>query len=253
MDDTDSGASGFTPPQSEPSPERMAELDANLAAVRREVADAASAVGRDPGDVDLLVVTKTWPTADVIALSRLGVACVGENRVQELAAKRLAAGGEARGVRWHLIGALQTNKAAAAARCADVIESVDRERLVVALERAARRLGRTVACMVQVSLDAAGTVGRSGVRPESAAALANRIASSRDLQLVGVMGIAPQDGDARAAFERLAEVAAVTRRDHPGARTISAGMSSDFRDAIGAGATQVRIGTAVLGHREYLR
>jgi len=230
--------------------DRRRHLRLNLESVRRRVAEAAIRAGRSPEQVDLLVVTKTWPASDVLLLSELGQRSVAENRVQELVRKRAIVGGG--GLRWHLIGGLQSNKAATAARAADVIETVDRESLVEALAHAAGRLGRVLDCLMQVSLDADPIPGRSGVRPEQAQRLADLIASRSSLRLGGVMGVGPRSGDPREAFDRLAAVAAAVRRGHPGARTISAGMSSDYVQAIEAGATQVRIGTAVLGDRPRL-
>ncbi len=233
------------------SDERRAELAQNLADVSSEIAAAAVAANRDPADVSLVVVTKHWPAADVAALAALGVSQVGENRVQELTAKRAALPPLA--LRWHLIGGLQTNKVKPALLGADVIESVDRTKLVKALEKAAAQLGRSVNCLVQVSLDPQPTPGRGGVAPQDAQRLADLIAEGSCLRLCGVMGVAPNGGEALPAFEQLASVSAQIRRLHPQATVISAGMSSDFRAAIAAGATHVRIGTAVLGNRQTLR
>lgn len=249
-------------PESDQSPfsderraERSDELARNLADVRSEIAAAAIAANRDPASVSLVVVTKHWPAADVAALAALGVSQVGENRVQELTAKRtaLAPLTSCQSLSWHLIGALQTNKAKAALLAADVIESVDRVKLVTALEQAAAQQDCSVDCLVQVSLDPEPTAGRAGVAPRDAGQLTDLIASGDRLRLRGVMGVAPNGGDARAAFEKLASISAEVQRNHPAATDISAGMSSDFREAIAAGATHVRIGTAVLGNRQTLR
>lgn len=235
--------------------ERRDELAGNLAAVHADIDAAAAAAGRDPADVTLIVVTKLWPASDVAALAELGVSEVGENRVQELTTKRalLPASPATARLRWHLIGALQTNKAKAAVLAADVIESVDRPKLVQALRAAADKTGRSVDCLIQVSLDPEPTPGRAGVAPDRVAALAQLVAASPQLRLGGVMGVAPNGGDAVAAFGLLARVAAELRSDYPQARVMSAGMSSDFPAAIAAGATHVRIGTAVLGRRRTLR
>lgn len=245
---TDPGVEREVPP-GDPAGRRH-RLRLNLESVRRRVAEAATRAGRRPEQVELLVVTKMWPASDVLLLWELGQRSVAENRVQELVHKKATVGEV--GLRWHLIGGLQTNKAAAAAEAADVVESVDRESLVEALANAAGRFGRVVDCLMQVSLDEHPIPGRSGVRPEQAQRLADLIASRPSLRLRGVMGIGPRPGDAREAFDRLATVAAVVRQGHPEARTISAGMSSDYVTAIEAGATQVRIGTAVLGDRPRL-
>lgn len=233
------------------SDERRNELADNLAGVHRDIAAAAVAANRDPASVSLVVVTKHWPASDVAALAALGVSDVGENRVQELTAKRAVLPSVA--LRWHLIGSLQTNKVRPAMLAADVIESVDRVKLVTVLERAAAQLDRSVDCLIQVSLDPEPMPGRGGVAPEDAPRLADLIATGNRLRLRGVMGVAPNGGEAGPAFERLRSVSARIRCGHPKATIISAGMSSDFAEAIAAGATHVRIGTAVLGNRRTLR
>jgi len=226
---------------------RRAELDANLGAVRERIAAAARAAGRTPGDVTLIAVTKTFPASDVALLAALGVADVGENRAQEAAAKHAEVGGPPR---WHFVGTLQRNKAALVASFADVVHSVDRAELVAALDHAAASLDRTAApldVLVQVSLD--DSPGRGGARLDDVGALADRVAASPHLRLRGVMAVAPLDADPAAAFGKLADKAAQIRSDHPGATWISAGMSGDLEAAIAAGATHVRIGTALLGRR----
>jgi PLP dependent protein len=260
---------------------RRAELAANLDAARAAIAEACRQAGRAPEEVTLIVVTKTWPEEDVRLLAGLGVRDVGENRDQE-------ASGKARACRdldlsWHFLGQLQTNKCRSVVRYADVVHSVDRTRLVRALSAAAVAAGREISCLVQVNLDppdqvvgpgvgrvrddsGAAAQGRGGAAPEAVARLADVIAEAPGLRLGGLMAVAPppgpsgsagdagQDADGpRAAFERLAALAADLRERHPPARVISAGMSGDFRHAIAAGATHVRLGTAVLGARPILR
>lgn len=237
------------------SGEREVELRANLRSVNEQIAEAARAAGVRSRDIGLVVVTKTWPAADAIALARLGVKAVAENRAQELIAKRRDVGGRRHeaALQWHFVGRLQTNKAFAVARVADLIESVDREDVIAALAKGAERLARDVRCLLQVSLDWTPSSVRSGVPPEQALALADLIGITPRLRLAGVMGIAPHGTDPRPAFDRLVEIGAAVRAHHPGARIVSAGMSHDFVAAIHAGATQVRIGTAVLGDRGRLR
>ena len=138
---------------------RADEIEAGLAAVRRRVAGACGEVDRDPGDVRLVVVTKFFPASDVRILADLGVTDVGENRHQEAEAK--AAECADLGLRWHFIGGLQSNKAAAVARYADVVESVDRAKLVRRLDEGAQDRPQPVDCLLQVSLDAPGSAGRA--------------------------------------------------------------------------------------------
>jgi pyridoxal phosphate enzyme (YggS family) len=230
------------------TPDRQAELAANLAEFRTRLDAACRQSGRAPDEVTLIAVTKTFPASDVRLLAGLGVTDVGENRDQEAAPKHTECADFT--LRWHFVGALQRNKARSVARYADVVHSVDRERLVAALSDAAVAAGRTVTALVQVSLDPpAAAAGRSGTDVSEVGGLADRIADAPGLTLGGVMGIAPPDGDAGRAFGRLATVAADLRRDHPQATVVSAGMSGDFEAALGHGATHLRIGTALLGRR----
>lgn len=226
--------------------DRLAELEAALARVRERIAGACRAAGRDAGEVTLVAVSKTWPASDVLLLHRLGVADFGESYDQEAAAK--AASLAAAGVvpRWHFVGGLQRNKARSVASYATVVHSLDRPEVVDALGNAARREGRDVTGLVQVSLDADSA--RSGVAPEEAVRLADHVAAS-GLALGGVMCVAPLGGDARAAFARLREVSERIRASHPEATTISAGMTGDLADAIAEGSNCVRVGTALFGSR----
>ncbi|WP_106398519.1 YggS family pyridoxal phosphate-dependent enzyme [Actinocorallia populi] len=226
---------------------REEELAANLRDVRERVALACRQAGRDPGEVTLVAVTKTFPASDVRLLSGLGVTDVGENRDQEAAPKAAACGDLP--LVWHFVGALQTNKVASVVRYAKFVHSVDRPRLVEAISREAVKQGREVTCLVQVSLDPPGSSGRSGVEPEDLLALADRITTAPGLRLGGIMAVAPLGADPAPAFERLAGYAEKVRTVHSDAGIISAGMSGDLKEAIACGATHVRIGTALLGGR----
>lgn len=226
---------------------RRDELAARLAAVRGRIDRACADSGRSAEEITLVVVTKFFPASDVHLLADLGVTHVGENRHQEAVEK--AAECADLGLRWHFIGALQSNKAAAVAGCASVVQSVDRAKLVSGLSRGAREHDKTLDCLVQVSLDPPGATGRSGAAAEEVPALVERIAEAANLSLRGVMGVAPLGGDARAAFERLGELASAVRRIEPQATWVSAGMSGDLEEAIHAGATHLRVGSAVLGPR----
>ena len=229
---------------------RRGEIRAGLSAVRARIAAACQAAGRSPADVTLIAITKTRPASDIRLLSELGVTDVGENRAQEAAAK--AAECAALGLRltWHFVGQLQVNKAASVASYADVIHSVDRLRLVSALGSRAEAAGRCITCLVQVSLD--GDPDRGGVAADQIGQIdqiADAIASAGSLALGGVMAVAPLGVPPAAAFAKLGEVSRNIRSAHPGAVMISAGMSGDLEQAIEAGATHVRVGTALLGGR----
>jgi hypothetical protein len=225
--------------------ERRTELAANLADVLDRINSACSAAGRDPAALTLVAVTKTRPASDVRLLAGLGVADVGENRDQEAAPKAAACGDLP--LTWHFIGQLQSNKASSVARYADVVHSVDRPRLVRALGAAATAAGRELTCLVQVSLD--GDPERGGVPVADTPALAELIESAGGLRLGGVMAVAPLGREPAAAFATLRKCSDSVRLVRPGASIVSAGMSGDLEQAVAAGATHLRIGTALLGAR----
>lgn len=231
-------------------------LQQRLERVRAGVAEAATSAGRDPAEVTTIVVTKFQPPELVEALARLGVRDFGESRHPEARDKAAALAGSAlheaatpaSAPTWHFIGQLQTKKARQIARYADVVHSVDRAALIDALSTAERH----PAVFLQIDLadrtDPRGVVGRGGADPADAAQLTEHILAA-GLRLAGVMAVAPQDADPRAAFDRLREVSDRVRRIAPVATAISAGMSGDFAAAIAAGATHLRIGTAITGPR----
>jgi PLP dependent protein len=237
-----------TQPASPADGVRRDEIAAGLAAVRSRIAAACQAAGRSAEDVTLIAITKTRPASDIRLLSELGVTDIGENRAQEAAAK--AASCAALGLRltWHFVGQLQVNKAASVISYADVIHSVDRLRLVSALGSRAMAAGRTVTCLVQVSLD--DDPARGGAAADQVLPVADAIAGQDGLILGGLMAVAPLGVPPAAAFATLAELSARVRSVHPAAVMISAGMSEDLEQAIEAGATHVRVGTALLGGRQ---
>lgn len=222
---------------------RREELAAGLAAVEERVAAACRDAGRPRSDVRLVAVSKTWPGSDVGLLRELGVLDFGENKDQEAAAKAE----QVPGVRWHFLGRLQTNKAGSVASYAATVHSLDRSRLAQALSAGAQRAGRTLDVLVQVSLD--GDPARGGAVPKDVAALAARAAGLPGLRLSGLMALAPLGEDPARAFGRLRELSQALRAEHPDAAAVSAGMSSDLEAAIAAGATLLRVGTALFGHR----
>jgi PLP dependent protein len=196
--------------------------------------------------VVLVAVTKTRPASDVALLHELGVRDVGESKDQEAAAKVEQLAGLA-DLRWHFVGRLQRNKARSVAGYATAVHSVDRGRLLTALSEGAVRADRELDVLLQVSLD--GDPGRAGVLAADLPALADLAAGAPGLRLAGLMAVAPLGADPEPAFTRLAELSADLLTRHPQARWISAGMSGDLEAAVSAGATHVRIGSALLGRR----
>ncbi|MCC9312103.1 YggS family pyridoxal phosphate-dependent enzyme [Kitasatospora sp. RB6PN24] len=234
---------------------RLEQLRAGLAAVERRIDAACAAAGRPRSEVTLVVVTKTYPASDTRLLASLGVRHVAENRDQDAAPK--AADCADLPLTWHFVGQLQTNKVRSVVRYAHHVHSVDRSRLVSALSEAVLKAERPeLGCLVQVAFDGGTAQGRAGVPPEQVRELADLIADAPGLRLDGVMTVAPLTGpfadDPSAAFTRLAEISTAVREGHPAATMVSAGMSGDLEQAIAAGATHVRVGTAVLGARSPL-
>ncbi|MFJ3707583.1 MULTISPECIES: YggS family pyridoxal phosphate-dependent enzyme [unclassified Streptomyces] len=236
--------------------DRKRQLAANLARVEDRISSACASAGRDREEVTLIVVTKTYPASDVRLLSELGVRQVAENRDQDAAPKAAECADLV--LKWHFVGQLQTNKVRSVASYADMVQSVDRAKLVTALSTAAVRAGRELGCLIQVALDAeSGERGaRGGLAPDGVEELADQVAGAAGLRLDGLMTVAPLAGPyagrQQASFERLMEISSRLRAAHPAATMVSAGMSADLEEAVAAGATHVRVGTAVLGVRPRL-
>jgi uncharacterized pyridoxal phosphate-containing UPF0001 family protein len=254
-----------------PDDQRRAELVSTLGAVRARISQACATAGRDPHAVHVIAVTKTFPASDAAALAGIGVLDFGESRDQEAVAKvaetarLLTRAGTANGLgigtgigtgiaavsaapRWHFVGRLQSRKCRSVVGYASVVHSVDRPELVPKLAAAVDAAERApLEVFVQVSLD--GDPDRGGVPAAHLEALADAVAATTQLRLLGVMAVAPAGADPDAAFATLAEVALRLRQHHPDAKSISAGMSGDFESAVGNGATHVRVGSALLGRR----
>jgi PLP dependent protein len=230
---------------------RLKELSASLHQVHERIGSACRASGRSAEDISLIVVTKFFPGSDIEALCQLGVTDIGENREQEVSAKVAALPAEVRQrMHVHFIGQLQSNKVPSLASFVDTVHSVDRAKLVRALDRAATSAGRDVGALVQVSLSGEPSAGgRGGIPPDGVAELAASIAACEHLTLRGVMAVAPLGTDPGLAFAELATVARGVRADHPSATWISAGMSADLEAAVANGATHLRVGSAILGSR----
>ncbi len=226
---------------------RRDEIAANLAQVNEQIASACLEANRDVESVKLIVVTKTWPSSDIEILVELGITDVGENRDQDAKAKHQ----ELNHLRltWHAIGQIQTNKARSVATWADVVHSVDRPELVTALSRVTQTRVQPLGVLIQIDLDPTPTEKRGGIDPAQMLHIAEQISAADGLKLAGIMAVAPLRSDPDAAFAQLQRHALVLQQNYPEATTISAGMSQDFENAIKYGATHLRIGSLVLGHR----
>lgn len=227
---------------------RFLEIEQGLTRARERIRAACVAAARSE-QVDLIVVTKTHPRTDIDILYELGVRAVGENRDQEGREKSVEAPQD---LMWNMIGQIQSKKVNSITRWADVVQTLDRLDLIEPFSRAAQSLDKKLGVMIQVSLDPHSPAGRGGVQPDQVPILAEEIAQAAGLRLLGVMAVAPHPStgiDAGAAFGLLAQVSADLRSRFPEATEISAGMSDDLEEAIAHGATQVRLGSAILGGR----
>lgn len=225
-----------------------------LAAVRERIAAAAERAGRSAEEIELIGVSKRFPAADVVAAVRAGLRSIGESYMQEAVVKlpqvreALAAEGLA-APRFHFVGRLQRNKARDAARHFEVVQSVDRASLGQELDRRAQAAGRRLRILLQV--DVSGEAQKGGASPEQLPALLEAAGGWSHLDLEGLMAIPAAGPDPRAAFQRLRELRDGLQAEPagPGLRELSMGMSRDFEQAIEAGATIVRVGTAIFGTR----
>lgn len=214
----------------------------NMEHVRQRIAAAAHAAGRDPASVALVAVSKTHPAAAVEAALATGQLHFGENRVQEAAGKFPALRAAHPGLRLHIIGGLQTNKARDAVHLADVIETLDRPRLADAIATAIQQEGRSPDLLVQVNVG--DEPQKSGIPTAEADAFIEACQARFGSALTGLMCIPPAEGDPGPHFDWLAARAA-----RHGLAVVSMGMSGDFETAIAHGATHVRVGSAIFGHR----
>jgi PLP dependent protein len=218
------------------------EVAHNLAEVRRRIAAAAAEAGRDPAGIALVAVGKSQPPERIEAALQAGQRVFGENYVQEAAGRWPALRQRYPGVELHMIGGLQSNKAAEAVALFDVVQSVDRPKLARALAREMARLGRTPRLFVQVNTGEEPQ--KSGVAPGELEAFVRLCRGELGLAIEGLMAIPPEDEDMALHAALLAKLA----RRH-GMASVSIGMSGDFEAAIRFGATHVRVGTAIFGAR----
>lgn len=228
----------------------MTTISANLQAVRARIAAACAAAGRDPGDVRLLAVSKTWPAAAVRDAVAAGQRAFGENYAQEAVAKIGALADL--GLEWHFIGPLQSNKTRPVAEHFAWAHSV--ERLKIAERLSAQRPADLPPLQVCLQINVSGEASKSGCAPAEAPALAAAVARLPNLRLRGLMAIPEPTADERllrARFALLREILGTLNAGGMNLDTLSMGMSHDLEAAIAEGATIVRIGTAIFGERQY--
>jgi len=217
---------------------RKDEIAQNLQEVKERIQSAANSVNRDPNEIQLIVVTKTFPISDIEILRDLGELNFGENRDQE-------AGPKAQTIPaiWHFQGQIQSNKIKSICEWADVIHSISSEKEILKFAQSARKHQ----VFLQVSLD--GQVGRGGASPADLAQLADLVNESNNLDLMGLMAVAPLGVEPMKAFADLAQINQGFAGQFPNSKFLSAGMSGDFEAAIKNGATHIRVGSSILGSR----
>jgi PLP dependent protein len=224
-----------------------------LIAVEKRIAAAAERAGRNPLDVTLVTVTKNWPIPSVIEAVEAGARALGENRAREAAEKFAALGRKVNGrpVTWHFIGYLQTNKVKTIIELADLIHSVDRLDLAQEIDKRARAAGKIQPVLIEVNIG--GEESKAGVRPAAVSGLARAVVGLPNLQLRGLMTMAPVVEDpeeTRPLFAELREIQdELAATVEPGCRELSMGMTDDFEIAVEEGATIVRVGRAIMGAR----
>ncbi|HEX7071411.1 MAG TPA: YggS family pyridoxal phosphate-dependent enzyme [Rhodothermales bacterium] len=230
----------------------LSTISDRVQSIRERIAAAAERVGRDPGEITLVAISKTFPAEVVAEAHSAGVVDFGENRVQELAAKADALA-DTSGMRWHMVGHLQRNKAKEVVRLAHLFHALDSARLARELNARAEQAGRVLPCLVQVNTS--GEETKEGVGPEAVAALLDELATFPAIAVSGFMTVAaPADNpeQVRHEFRRLRGIRDRQRLAHPEMPLsfLSMGMSGDFEVAIEEGATHVRLGRILFGERD---
>jgi len=217
---------------------RKEEIAHNLQEVKERINAAAKSVNRDPTEINLIVVTKTFPISDIEILRELGESNFGENRDQEAGPKA-----ELISATWHFQGQIQSNKIKSICQWADVVHSISNEKEILKFGQSPRKHQ----VFLQVSLD--GQEGRGGASPAELSQLADLVNESNNLDLLGLMAVAPLGIEPMKAFADLAQINQGFVGQYPNSKFLSAGMSGDFETAIKYGATHIRVGSSILGSR----
>jgi len=226
---------------------RKDQILSNLESVKEKISAAAQAAGRSPSEITLIAVTKTFPVSDLEILYELGVRNFGENRDQEAAPKVSALPAD---ITWHFQGGIQSNKLKSISNWASVIHSVDKFKYAQMISQFS--VGKTKEIFIQVSLDTIPQ-SREGVDPADLMQLAEQIMSLPNLEVKGLMVVAPLDQPTEQAFVRLQQIQQKFIQLYPAASSLSSGMSGDYELAISLGATHVRIGSSILGNRSPIK
>ncbi|MGI9195168.1 MAG: YggS family pyridoxal phosphate-dependent enzyme [Candidatus Nanopelagicus sp.] len=222
---------------------RKQQIEENLNQIRKNIATAAAKSGRNPDEIKLIVVTKTFPISDLEILYSLGIREFGENRDQEASEKAEALPPD---INWHFQGGIQSNKLKSICKWAAVIHSVDQFKYAQIISE--QRRAKPIEIFIQVSLDQPPE-SRGGVDPAKLIELANQISALPNLKILGLMAVGPVDQEVEPAFARLQQIQATFLTRFKDAVFLSSGMSGDYEMAISYGATHLRIGSSILGIR----
>ena len=235
--------------------EHTMSIAENVKAVRRQLATAALAAGRDPSQIQLCAATKMNDAAAVREAIAAGITLCGENRVQELTQKLAQNAYE--GAPVHFIGHLQTNKVKQVVGKVDLIQSVDSERLLAAIDKEARKQGIVQDILLEINIGMEES--KSGFHPDNILPLADKLSEYPNIRVKGLMAIPPisqKNGDNVKFFQKMCNISVdiiAKKEDNDMAKYLSMGMSDDFADAIACGSTMIRVGTAIFGARDYTK
>ncbi len=232
----------------------MTDLEGRLARVRDTIDEAARRSGREPDEITLVAVSKSFPVESILEAAAAGVTDFGENKAQEFV-KKVDAMSELEAIRWHFVGHLQRNKARLVVGRADLFHGLDSPRLGRAIQSAEERGGAALDCLIQVNISSEET--KFGIEPADLPRLADELSEAKGPKIRGLMTLASPDRDQkviRSEFRRMRQLCdSLSNYGHEDAGILSMGMSGDFEIAIEEGATHVRIGTAIFGRRSLVK
>lgn len=229
------------------SESRLQEITKNFQKIQSRIIDSCNKSGRNASEITVIAITKTYPASDIDLLKTLGIENIGENKDQEASQKFNEVINK---FTWHFVGQLQTNKVKSVVQYADFIHSVDRLSLVKEIQKMSEKIGKIQKVLIQIDLDESqNEQNRGGVKPQELIELAQEISICPNLELSGLMSVAPLNMASNQAFAKLEKIQSDFIKSYPLAKMLSAGMSDDLEEAVSHGATHLRIGSALLGER----
>lgn len=229
------------------SESRLNEITENYQKIQSRILESCKKSGRNTSEITVIAITKTYPAADIDLLKTIGIENIGENKDQEASQKFKEV--KNKFIR-HFVGQLQTNKVKSVVQYADYIHSVDRLSLVKEIQKMSQKINKIQKVLIQIDLDESQSdVNRGGVNPQKLNELAQEISNCPNIELSGLMSVAPLNMSSSRAFSKLKIIRDEFIKSFPSAKMLSAGMSEDLEDAVSHGATHLRIGSALLGER----